>query len=122
MARDKPQLNPAETVLARWASESKEQPSFPDFDPEFSASFPNLWVFLTWTQIGKAEKSPGAITLKADGSGWRLSYFDPAAKRGTAVVGQSLMDCLRRLDAALVAPDTVWSASRGPRGFRFKET
>lgn len=112
MAKEKRPLTPAEEVLAAWAQEAKhEQPLIPDWDPEFSASFPNLWVFLTWTTIGDLRKSPGSLSIRAEGTGWRLGYHDPSAKRSTAVVATGLMEGLRRLDAALVDPLTVWTST-----------
>lgn len=121
MAKSKPQheMTPAERVLAQWAAESVETGvGLPDWDPEFAASFPNLWVFLTWKQIGKMVKDPGSLSLRCDGTGWRVTYYDPAAKKSTAVVDSSLMNAFRKLDAALVSPDTVWSGKSRQRGFR----
>jgi len=119
MAKSK-ELNPAESILHQWALESMNgQASLPDFDPDFSASFPNLWVFLTWKEVGQMKKQPGSVTIRADGTGWRLQYYDPAALRSCAVVGASLMECLRKLDAALVDPATVWNISnRQKRGWQ----
>jgi len=116
-------LNPAETILARWAAEAANGSSLPDFDPEFSASFPNLWVFLTWSEVGQFSKAPGKVSIAAEGTGWKISYYDPSAKRGTAVVSGTLMEGLKKLDAALVSGDTVWSGG-GTRnkGFKKRET
>lgn len=112
MAKDKQPLTPAEKVLAGWAMEAKaEQPLMPDWDAEFSASFPNLWVFLTWTTVGQFKKAPGSMSVRADGTGWRIGYHDPTAKRSTAVVATTLMEGLRKLDAALVADGTVWTST-----------
>lgn len=112
MAKEKPALTPAERVLAQWAQEAThEQPLIPDWDPEFSASFPNLWVFLTWSSVGSMAKSPGSLSLRAEGTGWRLGYHDPSAKRSTAVVAASVMEAFKRLDMALVDPMTVWTST-----------
>lgn len=120
MARKpQPELSPAERVLAKWAAEADGQGvSIPDWDPEFSQSFPNLWVFLTWTQIGKKLKDPGSVSIRMEGTAWRLSYYDPAAKKSCVVVDTSLMGALKKLDGALVSNDTVWSGKSRQRGFR----
>jgi len=109
MAKDKRELSPAEVVLAKWAEEaSGGQGMLPDFDGEFSASFPALWTFLTWTQIGKMKKEPGSVSMRAEGTGWKLTYYDPSALRSCSVASTTLMEGLRKLDAALVHPDTLW--------------
>lgn len=120
MARSKrEELSPAERKLAEWAEEAAGQGiSIPDWDQEFSQSFPNLWVFLTWTQIGKVLKDPGSIRIQADGTAWRVQYYDPAAKKSCVVMDPSLMGALRKLDAAVVGTDTVWSGKSRQRGFR----
>jgi len=120
MAKDKRELSPAEEVLHRWALESQNgQASLPDFDPDFSASFPSLWVFLTWTDVGKLHKQPGSVTIRAEGTGWRLTYLDPTAKRRCSVLAPTLMDGLRKLDATVVARDTVWDTfGNRNRGWR----
>jgi len=113
-------MSPAEKLLAKWAAEKDGGQSLvPDWDADFSASFPNLWVLLTWDQVGKLKKQPGRLTLSVDGTGWRLTYMDPTAKRSTAVVQPTLMEALKKLDAQVVAPDTVWTSfgSRN-RGWR----
>lgn len=91
------------------------QPIMPDFDPDFAASFPNLWVFLTWRDVGDFQKLPGKLTIAADGTGWKATYYDPSARRGCSVFAPTLMDALRRLDCAVVAPDTAWSGGGGKR-------
>lgn len=115
----KRELNPFESIIAQWAQEASDGPVMPEFDPEFSASFPNLWMFLAWREVGNLERTPGSLSLTLDGSGWRLSYYDPGSKRRCSVLAPSLTDALKRLDAAVVASDTVWSggANRN-RGFR----
>lgn len=120
MAKDKREMTAAEAVLHKWAMESQNgQASLPDFDPDFSASFPNLWVFLTWRHVGKLSKQPGSVTIRADGTGWRLTYLDPTAKRRCSVLASSLMEGLRALDSALVAGDTLWdSFGNRNRGWR----
>jgi len=121
MAKQKEQreLSPAERVLAQWASEANEVGvGLPDWDPEFSMSFPNLWVFMTWTRIGKVQKDPGSVSMRVDGTGWRLTYYDPAARKSATVIDPTLMGALRKLDGALVSPDTVWSGKSRTRGFR----
>jgi len=111
-------LTPVEKTLHRLAQEADGQGRIPDFDPDFSASFPNLWAFLTWAYVGDLVKDPGSVTIKAEGTGWKVSYFDPAAERGCAVLAGTLMDGLRRLEAALVAEDTLWTGARRKSGFR----
>jgi len=110
MAKDKAPASPAEQLLRKWAEESENgQAMLPDFDADFSASFPNLWVLLTWRQVGVMEKQPGSITFRVDGTGWRVQYFDPTAKRSCAVVAETVLGGLKKLDLAVVAPDTVWT-------------
>jgi len=117
--RETPPLSPAATVLAKWAAEADGNGvGIPDWDPDFSNSFPNLWVFLTWSQIGKKLKDPGSLSLRMDGSAWRLTYYDPAAKKSCTVQDPALMGALRKMDSALVHPDTVWSGKSRQRGFR----
>lgn len=112
MAKDKRELSPAERVLVKWAEEARnEQPILPDWDPEFSVQYPNLWVFLTWNTVGNLTKSPGSLSLRADGTGWRAGYHDPSAKRSTAVAGATMAEALRRLDSALVDGQTVWTST-----------
>jgi len=113
MASKQP-LNPAEALLRRWAAESVNGHGIPDHDGDFSNSFPNLWVLMTWREVGNMEKSPGTISVQADGSAWRMTYRDPTAKRSCTVVAQTLMEAFRKLDHAVVAEDTVWSG-RGSR-------
>lgn len=112
-------LSPAESVLHKWALESVNgQACLPDFDPDFSASFPNLWVFLTWTHVGRKLKQPGNITIRSEGTGWRVQYFDPSARRSCACVAPTLMDALKALDQAVVSEATVWNKfQRGKRGW-----
>lgn len=111
--------NPFENVVAKWAQEAMHGPQLPDFDPDFSASFPSLWMFLTWREVGDLERAPGTLSVAVDGTGWRVSYYDPSARRRCSVLAPTLTDGLRRLDAAVVSPETVWSGggSRN-RGFR----
>lgn len=124
MAKQSKERSPAEELLHKWALESQGgQASLPDWDAEFSASFPNLWVLLTWDQVGELRKLPGQITFKADGTGWRVTYLDQTAKRSTAVVAQQLLDGLRKLDLAVVHPDTVWAQfGRGNRKWTKKDS
>lgn len=116
----KRELNPIEQRLAQWAQEAEDGPSIPDYDPEFSASFPNLWVLLSWRSIGNYDRSPGTLSVSADGTGWRLSYYDPSARRRCTVAANSLTEGLRKLDAAVGAPDTVWSGGK-PRSQSFRK-
>lgn len=120
MARERKDMHPAEALLARWAQESQGgQSMLPDWDADFSASFPNLWVLLTWDKVGKFMKQPGRLSFAVDGTGWRVEFMDPTAKRACAVVASTLMDGLKKLDAAVVHEETVWrSFSRGKRGWR----
>lgn len=112
MAKEKRELSPAERVLSNWAMEAKnEQPIIPDWDPDFSVTYPNLWVFLTWRSVGDMAKSPGSVTLRAEGTGWRAGYHDPSAKRSCAVVGTTLAETLKRLDVAVVDDLTVWTST-----------
>lgn len=112
MAKDKRDLSPAEAVLAKWAHEAQDpQGIMPDYDPDFSASFPNLWIFLTWREVGKFQKQPGSVSVRAEGTGWRLQYFDPTAKRSCAVLATTLMEGLRKLDQAVVSDETVWTST-----------
>jgi len=124
MAKEKRELSPAESILHQWALQSQNgQASLPDFDPDFSASFPNLWVFLTWEQVGQLRKEPGSVTVRAEGTGWVLRYYDATAKRSCAIVAASLMEGLRKLDAALVHPDTVWTIRKsGKKGWQEKKS
>lgn len=108
----KPPLSAAEALLRKWAAESVNGHGVPDYDPDFSNSFPNLWVLMTWREVGQLEKLPGTISFQADGSGWRLTYRDPTAKRSATVVAQTLLEGLKKLDACVVAEDTVWSGGR----------
>lgn len=105
-------LNPMERVLAQWAMEALNGPSIPDFDPEFSASFPNLWVLLTWPSVGDVERSPGSLSIAADGTGWRVSYYDPSARRRLAVVSPSLLEGLKKLDQEVTSPSAAWSGGK----------
>jgi hypothetical protein len=98
VARERRELSPAEALLAKWAAEHTDgQSILPDFDADFSASFPNLWVFLTWTHVGKLQKEPGSITVRIDGTGWKLSYYDPTAKKAMRRCGRDADD--RTLEA-----------------------
>lgn len=105
-------LSPAEETLVRFVKEAFNGEELADFDPEFSLLYPSLWMFLTWRQIGDVERSPGRLSMSVDGSCWRLSYYDPSAKRSTAVVAPSLADGLKRLDQAVTASDTVWTGGK----------
>lgn len=116
----KRELSEIEKRLAQWAQEALDGPQIPDFDPHFSSSFPNLWVLLTWPAIGHVERSPGTLSVAADGSGWRVSYYDPSARRRLAVVAQTLLDALATLDKAVVAPDAAWSGGK-PRSSSFRK-
>lgn len=120
MAKDKREMTPAEMLLNKWAQEKENgQPIVPDHDPDFSASFPNLWVLLTWTTVGKLRKQPGSLSLRAEGTGWRATYLDPTAKRRCSALGATLMDTLRALDQAVVAQNTVWDTmGNRNRGWR----
>lgn len=108
----KPPVNPAEALLRRWAAESVNGAQIPDHDADFSNSFPNLWVLMTWREVGQLEKQPGVISVSADGSAWRMTYRDPTAKRSCTVVAQTLMEAFKKLDLAVVAEDTVWSGRK----------
>jgi hypothetical protein len=116
-------MNAAEVLLRKWAAESISGLGIPDFDPDFSASFPSVWVLMTWREVGTLEKQPGRISFTADGTGWRITYSDPTAKRSCTVVAPTLLEGLKKLDSALVAEDTVWSG-RGARnqGWRKRKT
>lgn len=108
--------------MLRWAQQTDNgQACLPDFDAEFSASFPNLWAFMTWTEVGEMMKDPGKVTVSVDGSAWKLAYYDPAARRGTSVVAKTLMDGFRALDAAVVHPDTVWTGGKRRPGWTRKK-
>jgi len=120
MAKQKEQ-NPVEIALARLAAEANGQALIPEYDPEFSASFPNLWAFLTWREVGDVEKDPGTLSIGVSGTGWKVSYYDPGAEKGCAVLAQTLMDGLRRLDQAVVSPDTLWTGGRRKTGFRRRQ-
>ena len=80
-------LNPIERLLGQWAMEANGEALLPCHDPEFSASFPNLWMLLTWRAVGDFERAPGSLTVSADGAAWKLSYYDPSAKRRASVAG-----------------------------------
>lgn len=112
MAREKRELSPAEKLLAKWAGEANGQPSIPDFDAEFSASFPNLWILMTWTVVGDLEKLPGQIGFQADGSAWKVTYRDPSANRMIGVVATSFLEGLRKLDQEVVRDDAPWSGGK----------
>ncbi len=116
----KRETSPAEALLQRWAAESINGVGVPDFDPDFSNSFPNLWVLMTWREVGSLEKLPGRISFSADGTGWRVTYSDPTAKRSATVVAETLMGALRKLDEAIVSADTVWSG-RGTRNASWRK-
>jgi hypothetical protein len=117
---NKREQTPAEALLHRWASESINGVGIPDFDADFSASFPNLWIMMTWREVGSLEKLPGRISFSADGTGWRLTYSDPTAKRSATVVAETLMGALSKLDRAIVSDDTVWSG-RGVRNASWRK-
>jgi len=110
--------NPVEAALSRLAAEANGQAMIPEYDPEFSASFPNLWAFMTWREVGDQEKDPGSVSISVSGTGWKVAYYDPGAEKGCAVLAQTLMDGLRRLDAAVVSADTLWTGGRRKTGFR----
>jgi hypothetical protein len=116
----KREITPAEALLQRWAAESINGVGVPDFDPDFSNSFPNLWVLMTWREVGSLEKLPGRISFSADGTGWRVTYSDPTAKRSATVVAETLMGALRKLDEAIISADTVWSG-RGTRNASWRK-
>lgn len=120
MAKEKRELSPAEKVLFKWASNAfSEQPIMPDWDPDFSASFPNLWTFLTWTGTEKVKKQPGRITLQVDGTGWKVTYHDPTERKSTSAVGTTLREALAKLDSQIVKEDAVWMGGGGRnRGWR----
>jgi len=115
------ELNPIEATMLRLAQESNGQSSLPDFDPEFSASFPNLWAFLTWREVADLQKAPGKLTVAVDGTAWRVSYFDPAAKRGCSARAFTLLGALKALDGALVDPQTSWTGGRSKSGWTKKK-
>lgn len=119
MARSR-DLTPAEAKLAQWVKESKDEPEDLAWDAEFSMQYPSLWLFLTWRTIGDVVRTPGRLSLQVDGTSWRLGYYDPSAKRSCAVVGATLADCLSRLNAALTAPETVWSGGK-PKSTTFRK-
>jgi len=120
MAKSK-ELNPIEATMLRLASESNGQGTMPDFDAEFSASFPALWAFLTWKEVGDYNKAPGKLSLAVDGTAWRLSYYDPAARRGCSVRAVTLMQALACLDKALVDPNTPWTGGKSKSGWTRKK-
>jgi len=112
-------LSPAEIKLSQFIQEATTDAEIADWDAEFALSYPTLWVFLTWRQVGDVLRAPGRLSLTADGTAWRLGYYDPSAKRSTAVVGATVADCLSRMNLALTAPETVWSGGQPKfRGFQ----
>lgn len=122
MAKERQPENPVEALIRKWAHESKNGAMLPDFDPEFSASFPHLFSLLTWKEASGMLKAPGSITIQADGSAWKLTYRDPSSQRWTAVVAQTVMEGLRKLNEAIPHPDTVWNGGKRPqRDFREKK-
>lgn len=116
----KRETSPVEALLHKWAMESVSGQGIPDFDPDFSNSFPSLWVLMTWREVGNLEKQPGRISFSAEGTGWRLTYSDPTAKRSCTVVGETLLGTLKKLEHAVTAPDTVWSG-RGSRNSAWRK-
>jgi len=115
-------ISPAEMKLAQWAQEDGHEEVALDWDPEFALRWPALWVFLTWGAVGDVLRTPGRLSLSADGTSWRAGYFDPSARRSCAAVGTTLEDALSRLNSALTAPETVWSKGQPKqKGFRKKK-
>jgi len=113
------ELNPAELKLSQFIQEATNDAEIAEWDAEFALSYPTLWVFLTWRQVGDVLRAPGRLSLTADGTSWRLGYYDPSAKRSCAVVGTSVADCLSRMNSALTAAETVWSGGTPKfRGFQ----
>lgn len=119
MAKSK-ELSVIEQAMARLAAESNGQGLIPDYDPDFSSSFPNIWAFLTWREVGDQEKDPGSVSIAASGTGWKVAYYDPAAEKGCAVLAATLMEGLKKLDAALVNAETLWTGGRRKTGWRRK--
>lgn len=118
----KPELTPAEAKLAQWVMEADSDAKDLQWDPEFSMRYPSLWVFLTWPQIGEVVRAPGRLSLTADGTAWRAQYYDPSARRSCSAMGATLDSALSRIDAALTAPDTVWSGGKPKfKGFQKKK-
>lgn len=115
------EVTPVEAAMLRLAQESEGQGMLPDFDGTFASSYPALWAFLTWREVGQLQKAPGKLTLAVDGTAWRLAYYDPAARRGCSVRALTLLDALAALDKALLDPQTAWTAGRIKQGWTKKK-
>jgi hypothetical protein len=96
--------------------------SIPD-DDGFAKQYPNLWDWLTVQKVGKWAKDAARLTLAVQGSTWKASLSDESLGQSCTVVGVTMLDALRRLDAACVDPETAWSTWKaGRRGLREVET
>lgn len=114
MAKNSREFSPAERVLIKWKEESEAQGVLPDFDPAFAAKYPNLWVFLTWREVQDASKDPGSFSCRIDGTGFKITYSDPTAKRSLTVVATTYEEAMKNLDLAIVADNQPW-VIRGQR-------
>jgi len=119
VAKNHRDLGPAERLLLKWANVHKEgEPEVADFDDEFSKTYPNLWVLLTWKAVGDLKKLPGTITIKTSGTAFEARYYDPTQKMGCAAIATTMREALARLDLAVVDANTVWSTSRQQKAWR----
>ena len=120
MAREKPVPLPAHELLLKWSKEADGQPVMPDFDPQFSATYPNLWILMTWKEIDGKGKQPARLTMAVEGTGWTLRLADPTAKRSLVAAAPTLLDALRKLEEWIPHPDCPWQV-RGNRNTGWKK-
>jgi len=94
-------------------TESKEKVKQIPNDQIFKSRYPNLWDWVTATQISdKWDKDPARLTFSIDGTVWRVSLTDAALELSLAATGDSFDTALARLDALVVDPEASWNKWR----------
>lgn len=83
-------------------------------DPQFAKQFPALAqdMFDVFWEDGKT-REPSTLTVRGRGDAFSISLNDPEAKASVTTTGETLMDTLTLLDAALAAGTAKWWPWKG---------
>jgi len=109
-------------IMQRLAQEAVGQGvrSVPD-DAAFKAMHPNLFDWLTATQVGDAfEKDRAKLAFSVEGSYWRVTLTDSALECSLSALGNTFQAALAALEEAVVHPDAPWQRfkQRGRKALR----